>query len=309
METNFALHGHFFRIFPTRKESFESDRGHGKVAARTVMTAAIRSGARLPSLLCLDAPCVAVAWSLFFDSLYQGEGTVATHGGLFCSVWTIYLLDRIVDATAPGPRERQSVRHQFARRHTGALRGLLLLSVAGVFAALFVLPARFLGGAGGAGIAVCLYFLALRRGLFARLRRLFPAKEAAVAIVFATGCLIAADAWRDPGAVWGALFLGLLAGANCLLISRAEKEEDARTDPASYFGAPRTRSRLSFLIPLGSVLVLAPLAALSSAGTLALVSAATALSLFLVSARCPGPEVQCYADLVLLLPFPVLWFL
>jgi hypothetical protein len=82
----------------------------------------------IPHLLSLDAPIVAVVWArLFAESLNLDRLFPGVYLMLFCSVWTIYLGDRLLD-TAPWKKKiSRTARHQFFRKHWWWLLLLTLL--------------------------------------------------------------------------------------------------------------------------------------------------------------------------------------
>ncbi|MDB4553977.1 hypothetical protein N9012_05970 [Akkermansiaceae bacterium] len=72
-----------------------------------------------PNLLSLDAPLVALAWAWMFSNAW---GVVSVPWQLWAtlgvSVWIVYVLDRIVDASREGDAKLLDARHHFHRRHS-----------------------------------------------------------------------------------------------------------------------------------------------------------------------------------------------
>lgn len=72
----------------------------------------------IPHLLSLDAPIIAVVWAhLFADSLNVPRLFPGVYAMLFCSVWCIYLVDRLLDTGSWQEKISQTARHRFVRRH------------------------------------------------------------------------------------------------------------------------------------------------------------------------------------------------
>jgi len=194
-----------------------------------------------PSLLCLDAPFVALGWALCLladlgESGRSNYGPVAA--ALFLSLWLIYLFDRLYDVARSEKGAALARRHEWARGHRPLLGGLFGVAL---FSFLLVVLPRLdrdtvlLGLA--LGLLTGLYYFAFRFSrLYLRLRGAVPFKESMIALCFAGGILLVAG----PTA-FRAGFLPLVAGylslftANCLLISHAERGIDRLADRAAYF--------------------------------------------------------------------------
>jgi len=69
------------------------------------------------SLLCLDAPIVAVAWQWLFAHTFGAELNFSMRGLLFLTAWLIYLADRFADTIRLPANAPISLRHQFCREH------------------------------------------------------------------------------------------------------------------------------------------------------------------------------------------------
>ncbi|MGK0185661.1 MAG: hypothetical protein ACI9R3_001439 [Verrucomicrobiales bacterium] len=87
----------------------------------------------IPHLLSLDAPVVAVVWAhLFADALHLPSLFPGVYTMLFCSVWCIYLSDRLLDTAPWRDKISQTARHRFYRKHWIKLLLLTLVPVAWV---------------------------------------------------------------------------------------------------------------------------------------------------------------------------------
>ena len=121
-----------------------------------------------PNLLSLDAPIIAVVWAKLFtvhvgySKLFAGVMPM-----LFCSVWFIYLLDRLIDT---GPWRKsipRTLRHQFYRKHWIQLLLLSLVPLGFIaryalgeaFGAFYSVPVSLLHSGGALSAIVVAYFL------------------------------------------------------------------------------------------------------------------------------------------------------
>lgn len=198
----------------------------------------------------LDAPLIAVIWQHLLA--YPREPHWTSAAALFCAVWSIYLLDRLMDAHAMRqfPEEVLPTRHRFSRRHAALLRWLLgAVILAGVYAVQHLETNLVLAGIG----------LGLCAGLYLIGNQFLPecpakhwSKEVVIAIIFAMGCalvsMVAEASWSLAVATIG---LGVIAWINCSQIAVFESEFDrlaGRTSPG-FSAAVRARG-LDFLIPL-----------------------------------------------------------
>lgn len=298
------------------------------------------------SCLCLDAPLVAVSWSLLLGIRLGGPLSPLPHLGLGLAVWAVYLFDRIYDTRPSVSPPRSTERHRFARRHRRWMAALLVLAVAGGLAlAPFLLSLLLIEGAALVGLGVLVYYACFRfvpdrvfprrgtPGLAGRQRSgagdekakeekpegmrsavrtpRLPWKEAAVATCFTAGVALAAGLSPAEGeALFVAAAFWLLALANCLLVARAEAEEDRRGDRAAFFADGKMAegkwmAALPVLLPPVFVLLAALFGAWRGidrvlAGTLA--GAATGLLLCLAIPASRVRAVSPFADAVLFLP-------
>jgi len=195
-----------------------------------------------PSLLCLDAPFVALGWAFCLSKDLGGvsrdEFSAPAAAALFLSVWLIYLFDRLLDVSRSGASVPLTRRHEWARGHRGWLGGLFGAAlVLFLFVALPRLEGKTIFPGLAIGLFTGLYYLTFRFSrLYARLRGAVPCKELTIAICFAGGIvLVAAPESFTVGLI--PLVAGYLSlfTANCLLISRAERGIDLLADPAAYF--------------------------------------------------------------------------
>lgn len=217
-----------------------------------------------PSLLCLDAPFVALGWAICLSEDLGGadrDGFSPWAGGaLFLSVWLIYLFDRLLDVSRSEASVSLTPRHEWARRHRGLLGGLF--AAAFVFFPVVVLPRleeKIIVGGLAIGFVTGLYYVAFRFSRwYAVLGREVPFKEITIALCFAGGILLVATP-----AIFSYGLISLVAGylalftANCLLIARAERGIDRVADPAAYFSEENSPVPHANLPGRGAILAVA----------------------------------------------------
>jgi hypothetical protein len=263
-----------------------------------------------PNILSLDAPFIALVWQEAFARAFAAPVSFAERILLFLVVWCVYAADHVADGLRLGAPEGATARHRFAHRHSKPLIALLVAAVVVSAALLPSLPARvFFGGAILAAI-VAAYFLwnHLAGHKFAR----SWAKEFVVGLVFAAGCALGPFTFAPGLEKLAAVGLfALVCMANCLLISRLERELDIQRgeDSLAVHLPPHTRpARL--IAPVAAV---AALALLGTWPSLALALILSALGIWcgvLVERRHGAAFAAVWADAVLLTPlltFGWLW--
>jgi hypothetical protein len=253
-------------------------------------------------LASLDAPSVALTWSLSFAWTARVRLPLWVPALLMLAVWAVYVADRLLDARN-GLRgsNLQSLRerHLFHWRHR---RVFLPLAVVAAVAAAFLVIALMPTGArerdSVLAAASLVYFTRVHAGR--GLRPTFP-KELLVGLLFTAGCVI--PAWSrsaSPGAtlLTPAVFFAILAWLNCHAIDRWEA--------AANNTAPQRIAFTACIVAVAGLLAAALLlhvqprsAALLAAGAMA------ALLLALLDAlrdRLAPVALRAAADLALLTP-------
>jgi len=259
----------------------------------------------LPSFLCLDAPLVALGWTLLLSPV-PGVARNAALAALFLTVWIVYLADRLFDSLRHGKAATVPPRHEWAKRHRGWLLALLLAATAAGALTVPAIPSPILRPGGILAAATALYFAVFRGSrILRRLSGVFPAKEIVIAAVFALGVLLAARG--GAGLVSAPALLAsiaLLFGGNCLLIARTEAVSDRTRDEAAYFTGPAAWRFLpeAFLLA-AAALALAFEPPFRERAALAVVL--SSLATLTVSRMRRGSVPQALADALLLVP----WFL
>ena len=265
-------------------------------------------------LLSLDAPTVAVVWSLGFAWASRVRLTAWLLALLALATWSVYVADRLLDARGAfgsGRIDRLQPRHLFHWRHRRAFVPLALAVSCAVAWLLFrVLPPIVLKRDSVLAAAALAYFSVVhaRHGLAELLPpspiRL-PSKELLVGVLFTAGCVLpswgrAAPQGSIPWMVCGeAAYFAALAWFNCRAIAHWE----------SSLLRCRTFSRAILLGVAGLLLAGAfgPLEPRSAALVLAGAWSALLLALLDWQRRRLTPlALRVAADLVLLTPLLLL---
>lgn len=282
-------------------------------------------------LASLDAPTVAVVWSLAFA--WAGGVHVAGRVVLVLALttWCAYVSDRLLDARGglrTGARPALRERHLFHWRHRRlfvALAGVAA-GVAGVIALTFMPPLVRERGSFLAAAAL-VYFSGVHAA--SRLQR-WPqslprlvSKEFLVALLFTTGCIL--PAWsrlyatetREFSRWWfwiAAVYFAALAWLNCCSIASWESDGEARgagsDDEKRKFFGPRTGRGTNLyaaclLALVGLSMAFAASASHPRPATLLFAGALSALLLALLGGlrtRLTPLALRAGADLVLLTP-------
>lgn len=268
-------------------------------------------------LLSLDAPTVAVVWcAAFLNVVGVPLSRPSAHwpvSFLSLATWLCYVGDRTQDARSANAASELRARHHFYGRWWRTRRSLL---VALVCVAALACAATALRGLTlplfvdyvALTLASLLYFAWVHSGRERNARML--AKEAAVAIIFALGCIL--PAWSSASnflrsqLVPAALLFAILCWLNCVAIERWEGRGlvGVRAHPSTQWAA----RHLSALLIAGA----------SSAAVLAIwrhaVGRPTALAPYLACAflllaalerwrlRLSVDSLRIFADVALLTP-------
>lgn len=267
-------------------------------------------------LTSLDAPTVAVVWSLAFA---WAAGVVLPLWMpilLALAAWVVYVADRLLDvrtALRSGNFNNLRERHRFHHRHRRVLAPLAI--AAGVTAACIVFtlmpaPARERNSLLAA--AALAYFTRVhtsyRLPAFRLSSRLpFPKKELLAGLLFTAACILpamsraaAADAKLVPLSAAAAYF-AILAWLNCHAIDRWENFQPVRRIPIFR--------QAGFLALAGLMIAAAVAQVQPRAAVLMLCASASSLLLGLldrIRARLTPLALRAAADLVLLMPLVLL---
>lgn len=238
-------------------------------------------------LFSLDAPCVAIVWTLFFARSFRVVLQPRTLCALGLVVWMLYVADRIADGLRAGAH--MEARHHFYAQHRTTF--LIGLGIAAPILAVLVigLPAYLRTGWLVLGVPLAAYIAAVH-GLRWRIR-----KEMVVAVIFAIACAMPTLVSGVSGlhAAAGVAAFASLCWLNCIAIARWERRPAGALFPS-----------LAAL-----TLAAASCAALLSLWPLALAVALSTLTLLLLHRK--GRELaavdrRALADAALLSPLLVL---
>jgi hypothetical protein len=175
-----------------------------------------------PNLLSLDAPLVAVLWQSFLAYRFSLPLRLSGRLALGLTVWSIYLLDRLLDARQPRTLD-EPARHRFYRGHSRLMGAVLavVLTADACIAILWLRPAILRDGLIPlAGVLV--YLAAFHLGG----QSLKIPKEIAAATLFTAGTFL--TAWTTipcPSLAWPAVAFFTLCLANMIAVEAWEGRE------------------------------------------------------------------------------------
>ncbi len=277
---------------------------------------------RLWHLSSLDAPTVAVVWSVGFAWAIGVRLPVWSPLLLALVAWASYIGDRLLDARAglrTPPEHQLRERHYFHWRHRyifGAIASGALISSAWMVYKLIPAGARVPDSAFAAAAFAYVSGIHSRRKLPALVERFvlpFVTREFLIAVFFTAACLLPIWSKPAPGGttafgllVMPALYFTALAWLNCHAIGRWETDTGGHDEKR-----PANRVGLAASIVAGSGLFLAAWQA-SAAPRVAVLIIAGAGSAFLLGAletlrpRLSALALRAAADLILLTPALVL---
>lgn len=261
-------------------------------------------------LASLDAPSVALAWSLGFAWAARVRLPLWVSALLVLAVWTVYVADRLLDAhngLLTGQLQSLRERHLFHWRHRRAFLPLAVLAaVAAAFLVIALMPTGARERNSVLAAASLVYFTRVHAGRGLRstfLRGLwapFP-KELLVGLLFTAGCVIPAwsrSAFPVPALLAPAVFFAILAWLNCHAIDRWEADTNNT--------APQRIALTACLVAVAGLLAAALLLhAQPRSAALLVAGAIAALLLALLDAvrdRLAPVALRAAADLALLTP-------
>lgn len=265
------------------------------------------------SLLCLDAPIVAVVWQALFARTFGAYLNPSLRVLLFLTAWLIYLADRFADSIRLPVGGPISLRHRFCREHMiGWWIAIMVIFIIDAALALRSLDLQLLL-LGGTLAAICGLYLLINHSLGGRWRRL-PVKEEAIGILFAAGTTLGVIGQLPTLTISFGVAVTLFATLctfNCLSIAAWERELDAAQGKASFltswpaFG--RVFQPIGYAIALAAV-IFAIFWRFAIPLWLCLGASALLLVRLNVSEHWRRDDRTALADLVLLTPLVVLLF-
>ena len=260
---------------------------------------------RLWHLLSLDAPTVAVVWSLGFANAARVPLPIWVPVLLALVTWAVYISDRLLDARSAFRSEQTQhlrPRHHYHWQHR---RIFLALAVVDASIAAWIVVSFMPSGARERNmllaLASAIYFSSVHSPTGRR--RLLP-KELLVAVLFTLGCAlpVIGRSTISPAFVAACVFFAGLAWLNCHAIERWESIGRSCSAPQIRFAA----SLLTASGVLGAItlfVVDSRASALIGAGA---ASAALLALLDVLRGHMTPLTLRSVADLVLLTPLVLL---
>ena len=195
-------------------------------------------------LVSLDAPTVAVVWTVSFAAAVHMRLPVPGSAMLALATWLLYVADRLLDAARPTHPASLQFRHRFHQRHRRIFLtlGACAIPVLGWLVITRLDPAQRHEDLVLTACAL-LYLLCVHFPFrWAAGRRIRLQKELVVGIIFAAACVI--PTWsREPAVrpwlVMPALLFAILCWMNCVAIDYWEGscEPGSRSTPAQMHKA------------------------------------------------------------------------
>ena len=181
------------------------------------------------SILCLDAPLVAVVWQWLFARSFGARLSLSLRVLLFLTAWLIYLGDRFADTIRLPAASPISLRHRFCRKHmVGWWVAIVVIFVADTSLALRALDLQMLL-LGGTLATICALYLFVNHSLGGKWPPI-PMKEKAIGVLFAAGTTLGVVG-QLPGLTisfgFAVILFAALCTFNCLCIASWERELDA----------------------------------------------------------------------------------
>ncbi len=182
----------------------------------------------LPSWLGLDAPCVVTTWTWAINQNADADMAFRPAAAMFLVVWSIYLLDRLIDVARCSDWQQATGRLRFGRRYRWLFVACLSLCIFGIIALLIAgLPADVIWRAACVALGLAIHFLVFVVPVFVRDK--LPGKEFGVGLFFALGAY--ACLGYSPGMLPLFISIGVLVAFNCLVIAAKDAEYDRANDP------------------------------------------------------------------------------
>ncbi len=256
----------------------------------------------LLSWLGLDAPCVVLTWTWAISKASSVPLSFRAGAALFVVVWSIYLLDRMVDVGRCCDWQRATGRLQFGRRYQSLFLTCLGLCATGILALLVVgVPPDVTRRAMYVALGFTLHFLLFVVPVFKQEK--LPGKEFGVGVFFALGAY--ACLGFEAGMLLLFVSVALLVAFNCLVIAAKDTESDRANDPG---GASRwwpTIERDLFWCGAGMTIAASLMAALAPEKAFYISAAAAFFCLTALhrwSVKFSGDSVRSLADFALFTP-------
>jgi hypothetical protein len=260
----------------------------------------------LPSWLGLDAPSVVLTWTWAISQNSELILPFRPAAAMFLVVWSVYLLDRLIDVARCSDWHQATGRLRFGRHYRPLFLACFSMCIVGIVALLTAgLPAEVIRRAAYVALGLTLHFLVFVVPVF--IREKLPGKEFGVGLFFALGAC--ACLGYTAGVLPLLVSIGLVVAFNCLVIAAKDAESDRANDSG---GASKWwRSIKRDLLWGGTGMTIAfGLAAILAWETTFYLSVATAFLgltvLHRYSQSLSGDAVRALADFALFTPLPVM---
>ena len=285
----------------------QSQPGPMLVTSGPQSTPTSRSLLSLWHLLSLDAPTVAVIWTIFVAHCEQVVLPWTLSAAMFIAVWMLYAADRLLDARPllHGSQAELQDRHWFHHHHRGRFVGIIVVAALPLILLLHTMDAAVLHLYTLLAVLLAAWLLVIHALPQGRIRARRLPKELAVGAYFPAAIFIPTyvHTFHPWSLLPSAFLLGALCTLNCLFITAWERN-------FSF-----TRKAKPAAQTAGTALIVFALTLAAAAMTVALSSAASrpiaiacALStglLLVLNARSTQTQavfLRAAADLALLTP-------
>ena len=162
----------------------------------------------LPSWLGLDAPCVVLTWTWAIGRNFEIAPSFRPAAAMFLFVWSIYLLDRMIDVARCSDWQRATGRLHFGRRHRSLFLACLSFCAIGLVVLLSIgLPADLIRRATYVALGLTAHFLAFIVPVFRRDVTPLRAFAADISAPFEREPLIAFADWYRAASTRGCRLL------------------------------------------------------------------------------------------------------
>jgi hypothetical protein len=256
----------------------------------------------LPSWLGLDAPSVVLTWTWAISRNSDAVLLFRPAAAMFLVVWSIYLLDRLIDVARCSNWQQATGRLRFGRRYRSLFLACFSLCIVGIVALqLAGLPADVMRRATYVALGLTLHFFVFVVPVFNREK--LPGKEFSVGLFFALGAY--ACLGYAAGMLQLLISIALLVVFNCLVIAAKDAECDRANDPGGASQWWRTMNRDLLWGGTGMTSAFG-LAAFLTSETIFYISIAVAFlcltALHGYSQRVSGDALRAMADFALFTP-------
>jgi len=256
----------------------------------------------LPSWIALDSP--AVALTLVWTISRNTEATLSFRpvAAMCLVVWSIYLLDRLIDVARCRDWQQATGRVRFGRRFRPLFVACFGLGVSGIVALLMIgLPADVIKRGACVALGLTLHFVVFVVPVFFR-DKLFG-KEFSVGLFF--GLAFYACLGYSAGMLPLLIAIALLIDFNCLVIAAKDTENDRANDPGGASRWWRTLNR-DLLWGGAGMTIAFGWAAITASETAFYLSIATGFlcltALHRFARKLSGDAVRALADFALFTP-------